>query len=121
MPGQMKLILGLFIGVIFIAVPVLTTLGSVVQKTVSRSIVEADPQALRVRRRGLLFGKTEQIPADELEELRFDQKNCLAAMSDKKTLRFGEGLPREEQEWLRRIILKAVTTEDRAAERVETQ
>lgn len=95
------------------------------------SIVEASPDGLRVTFKGLLFSRTQVISSDDLEELRFKSTTrngglfgivemgtgreqqltepSLEAVSDKAISNFGAGLSGEELEWIRAVILKAVT------------
>ena len=71
-------------------------------------------QALRVTTRGAVFTNTVEISSGELEELRIDSERgaaFLIAVSDKKTVKFGEGLPQAELEWLRAVLMRAVAAE----------
>lgn len=109
-PAQMKWIFGGFFGLFFVLVPVGATLGALIAGVTRRARIEADAGSLRVTRKGLLFSRTMTIPGEELEELRLETtaKRQLAAMSDRRTERFGEGLSEPELEWMRAVILKAI-------------
>lgn len=109
--AQVKWIYGGFMGLFFILLPIGFALGALIAGTTRRVRVEADVQSLRIRRTVLIFSRTATISGEELEELRLDSKGKpqLAALSDRRTEHFGEGLSREELKWMRAVILKAVT------------
>ncbi|MCY3023734.1 MAG: hypothetical protein NTW87_32540 [Planctomycetota bacterium] len=113
MPGEMKWLFGGFFGLFFILMPLASSLGMVLAKLKRRSEIEADGRGLRVTTHGVVSSKTVEIPGEELEELRVEQagsEHRLAAVSDKQTARFGEGLPPDELEWIRGVILKAIAS-----------
>lgn len=74
--------------------------------------IRAGPEGLRVRVRGLVFTRNRFLPQGELEELRFEKDarfaGRLAAVSDRRILRFGGGLPERELEYLRVQLIKAL-------------
>jgi hypothetical protein len=73
--------------------------------------IEAGPEELHVRRRGLILGRRWVIRAEELEELRIESR-FLVAMSRNQRVAIGAGedlLSREELEWLRDVITRVVT------------
>jgi hypothetical protein len=101
---------------IFVLVPLLGVLISTFSNR--GCTVEASPDGLRMTSKGAFFNRTRVISSDDLEELRVKSSTprnasaigpCLEAVSDKQFARFGNGLPREELEWIRAVILKAVT------------
>jgi len=132
-PTHVKWLFGFFFGVLFVLLPLLSILGAVLAKVRRKIPVAADPSVLRLATQQLLLTKTEEIAGADLEELRLETSSgqielssalaslrpakagepggpyVLAALSNKKILRFGEGLPREELEWIRQVLLKALT------------
>ena len=96
--------------------------------------VIASPESLRVEHGGMLFTKTVEIPADELEELLLPRKRLLAdishlppiidwlvrnigkgnlkgieARSDRDEVSFGKDLDYDELKWLHAVIMKMMT------------
>jgi hypothetical protein len=70
--------------------------------------IEAHPGGLTVRRRGLIFRTTREIPSAELRELRA-AKGRLRAIGRQRVVAFGhDGLTPAEVGWLRDAITKAV-------------
>lgn len=110
-PTEVKLIFGVFVGGIFMLLPLASTIGMAVARLKRRCQVEADSYSLRVTMQGAVSSKSFEVPSKELEELRIEENRgeyCLAAVSDKQTVRFAEGLPRAELEWIRDVMLKAL-------------
>ncbi|HYF48010.1 MAG TPA: hypothetical protein VEJ63_01290 [Planctomycetota bacterium] len=80
--------------------------------TKTRWQVTADPQGLRVTTMGVVRSSTDEMSADKLEELRVHYsgtQTSLLAISDQKTIRFGAGLSSAELEWMRALIMKALS------------
>jgi hypothetical protein len=74
--------------------------------------VVASAQELRITQPGLLKLRVDGIPISELEEIRIEGEGkwCrLAALSDRQTVRFGQGLPREELVWIQTVLQKALS------------
>ena len=67
--GNGELIFSLFIGVFFIAVPILLSLTQAVRKARMSQHITADPHSLRVRTKGPGQKKDVTIPCAELEEM----------------------------------------------------
>lgn len=83
-----------------------------------RETVTVSTRGLRLKRRWLLSASTQEIPADELEELAVStqrpnpltgQGGPIVARSDTCTLEFGSGLSDPERRWLRDVIFYLVT------------
>jgi hypothetical protein len=111
-PVGVKLFFGLFIGGIFMVLPVGTGAFQLLSQLKRSAVVEADPTLFRVTTQGLLRARTVEMRTAELEELRLDGRRgafALAAISDRQIARFGEGLSHEEQEYLRGEIQAAIT------------
>ena len=74
--------------------------------------VRADPQGLRVHVRWLGLSWTHALPSGELEELRVEKdprfETRLAAISDRKIVRFAHGLTEGEARYLRAFLVKAL-------------
>jgi hypothetical protein len=90
----------------------LIVLGAILRQAHQKITVSADPDHLCLTTKIFLLNKTEEIAGKDLAELRLENhagQNNLAALSSKKILRFGYGLPREELEWIRQVLLKALT------------
>ena len=97
---------------LLIWLPLLIILGALLLQVRRKVTVSAAPAGLRLTTKNILFSKTEEIAGKDLEELRLENqsgKYNLAALSGKKILRFGAGLSREELEWIRQVLLKALT------------
>jgi hypothetical protein len=107
MPSQIKWKFGLLIGT-----QLLHLLGFILHLMYGKITVSADPNSLRLATKNVLLRNTKEIASADLEELRlvkhFGLYN-LTARSRKKILRFGYGLSREELEWIRTVLLKALT------------
>jgi len=112
-PPGVNLLIGGIICFFFIILPFLGLAGGAISDALSRTRIEASPEALKVTRRGLLFSRTTTIPSSELEEIVVgapgSYDDSLTARSDKVTISFGDGLPLEERKWLRAAIIKAVS------------
>jgi hypothetical protein len=70
--------------------------------------IEANPAALTVRRRGLIFRRTDEVTSDDLRDL---QVSCgrLRAIGRERIFQFGnDDLSPAELEWLRAAITKAL-------------
>jgi len=120
MPTAVKVALVAFIGVFFIAIPVLMGVGFATRGVRVRKTVEVSPRELRVITRGAVRRKAVAIPADELEELLVVPAKRAAgalarsgkvvlARSDRAKAVFGEGLPDEELAWLRAVVWNVVS------------
>jgi len=81
--------------------------------------ISADSVGLRVVTIGPVRRRVEEMSAKELEELRVSGRNGdpasnlrvgLLAISDRKKLRFAEGLSRMELEWMRTLIMKTLSS-----------
>jgi len=113
----------IFIGVFFIALPLLLVWGQAIGSAVARSTVTVSSEALEVRRKGLLFGKTTRIAMAELEELEigggagarssafFGAGSIIKARSDRGSVEFGAGLSKQELEWLCDVIRYMAVTD----------
>jgi len=114
----------IFIGVFFIALPLLLVWGHALGSAVARSTVTVSSDALEVRRKGLLFGKTIRITMAELEELEigggrrgarssafFGAGSIIKARSDRGSVEFGAGLAKQELEWLCDVIRYMAVTD----------
>lgn len=124
-PGPMMWVMGLFIGVFFVAVPLLVTWGAAFSSAKARTKIEVSPRLLQVSVTGLVRTKTTAIPTDELEELELirpgksDARNLQAAFggasevilarSDQASVSFGVGLSKNELEWMKAVIQSVVT------------
>ncbi|MGD0092651.1 MAG: hypothetical protein ABSE73_22290 [Planctomycetota bacterium] len=109
----LKLFSSAFIGIVFIMSLALTIVHAVLRLK-RRAVVEVDSYSLRVTLQGAFFSKHVEIPGEELEELLFEKHQgeyCLTAMSKKWSVRFGQGLPRPELEWIRAVALKALAAD----------
>jgi hypothetical protein len=109
-----KYIFGGFIGIFFVLLPISVAVLPIFTQMTQRWEVEADPIRLRVTTRGMLTRKTEEIQCDDLEELNYtnikaNQDTALRALSDEKTILFGAGYNYAELDWIRRVILKAIS------------
>ena len=103
-----------FIGFFFVFLPIAAGLTPLFIHMTKRWEIEADPIKLRVVTRGLIFSRTDEIQCDHLEELKFSESRAnkdpgLKALSDNKTVEFGAGYPYSELDWIRRVILKAIS------------
>jgi hypothetical protein len=100
------------IAALVILLPVAVTFRSVWLYARYGCEVVANAKRLRVMQPSLLKLKVDEIPCSELEELRIEGEGkwCrLAALSDKETVRFGQGLPREELVWIQTVLQKALS------------
>jgi len=127
MPLFVKLIFCGFLGVFFIALPLVAIAGGALSAARTATQVAVSPHELRVTTKGLMFTRTAAIPSSELEELEVAAAsraskggpraafsamgggNVLIARSDNATLSFGAGLSLEELRWMRAVIWNVVT------------
>jgi len=91
--------LGILYGTFFVVLP----------QAFVRYNIEAHPGGLTVRRRGLIFRRTREMPSNELRELRAHSWG-LEAIGTKQLVRFADNkVSGAELVWLRDAIEKAVT------------
>jgi len=129
MPREMKIVFLSFIGV-FMAVPLLGLFARGLAKARRREVITVTPDLLQVMGKGLLPGKTIEIPADELEELELagglagaastEQvpallqklvagKGGITARSDRTSVTFCKGVPYAEREWIYAVVKNMLT------------
>jgi hypothetical protein len=113
MPWEMRLIFTSFISIFFILLPVGGTFVGALSHIRRRWEVTATPQELRVVTHGMLGRRETAIPAGKLEELRLESSKlrgyAIVAVSDDASAPFGQGLSREEANWIATVIRHAVT------------
>ena len=116
--GPAKVSTGLVVGVVA-AIAVVAIAVQIVVAMNTRWEVSADRDGLRVTTIGPVRRHVEEMSAAELEELRVAGRNGdpssnlragLLAISDRKKLRFAEGLSRDELGWMRTLIMKALSS-----------
>ena len=133
-PEIFKIVFGAFFGVFFLLLP-LTAFAGLALANARRSYeICVSPDMLRVREQGLLRVKVTEISSDELEELilplgpgagrvnleqapKFIRNLFLAtgkspgilAVSDRATVNFARGLPRQELRWIHAVISQIMT------------
>jgi len=75
-----------------------------------RTRVIASPGGLRVERRLGFVQRTEQMRADALEELALTRVRApaITARGGKTAVRFGQGLPEAELEWIRAAVARVL-------------
>ncbi len=128
MPFEMKCFFCGFLGLFFILLPLAGSLTVILQGIKTTSQVVVSPHEIQLTRKGLFRSKTETIPSDELEELRIvkpqhavasNRKRSLTmilggeliiARSDKTRIVFGQGLPRDQLEWVKSIVHKVLVS-----------
>ena len=128
-PPPMRIALLLFTAV-FMAVPLVALFARGLSKMRRREIITVTPDFLQVTMKGLLFSKTTEIPADELEELELtgpvDSRSTLVgapavlqsfmtkqggitARSDRTSITFCQNLPYAEREWIYAVVKNMLT------------
>lgn len=129
MPRTVRTVFLAFIGV-FMAVPLLAMFGRGLSKALRRATITVTPDVLQVTVKGLIFGKTTEIPADEIEELELAgglaasvsteqvpaflqklvaTKGGISARSDRTSITFCRNLPPAEREWIYAVIKNMLT------------
>lgn len=115
-PGRWILVA--ILGTFFFVVPIVWLVVYVLSKRSLGGTAEATPDELRVTCKQLIGFRTITIPSAELQDLRIETlptrrmapaRHLLEAGSKKEYVLFAYGLPRQELEWIRAVILKAVT------------
>jgi len=129
MPRPIKIAFLSFIGV-FMAVPLLALFARGLAKARRREVITVTPDLLQVTGKGLLPGKTIEIPADELEELELAgglagavsteqvpallaklmvAKGGITARSDRTSVTFCKTVPHAEREWIYAVVKNMLT------------
>ena len=115
-----------FVGLFCLVVVGVSIVPSLMSAT-RRERVTASPRGLRVRRRSCFGGRTREIPAGELEELKLTaasrrdpfslrrRSRVISARSDRRVLEFGLGLSDDELVWLRDVVKMIVTAPGKGA------
>jgi hypothetical protein len=70
--------------------------------------IEANPAGLTVRRRGLIFSRTDEVAADDLRDLQVSCGRLRAIVSDRIVSFGNDDLTSAELEWARAAITKAL-------------
>ncbi len=99
--------------------PIVSLVGYIISRRSLGGTVEASPNELRLTCKRLIGYRTKVISSGDLQDLRIETlptrrtapaRHLLEADSKKEFVLFAYGLPRQELEWIRAAILKAVTT-----------
>ena len=114
-PLLARLIFAVIPFVLFAVLPVGGAVFSLLRQARTRYEIHVSRDLLRVTKQGVLFSRTQEIRAHELEEINMMhlrdtphqtpfQEEHIIARSAHRTIRFAGHLPLEEREWIRRAI-----------------
>jgi hypothetical protein len=106
-PG-FKWLMGLPFAVACFTLPGLILFQGILWPAFRRTRVIASSGGLRVERRLGLLQRTKEMRADAIEELALTRVRApaIAARGRKTAIRFGQGLPEAELEWIRAALAK---------------
>lgn len=107
MPGAVRYIFMAFLG-LFIIIPALAGFSIVTKALGSGAEVEASPDYVRLRRKGLLGWRTTELSADDIEEVAVRGLSTggreIVVVSDEKVISFGRMLEDGEKRWVAKVI-----------------
>jgi hypothetical protein len=108
-PG-FKWLMGLPFAIACFTLPGVILLQGIVWPAFCRTRVIASSGGLRVERRLGLLQRTRELRTDEIEELALTRVRAPAvtARGGKAAVRFGQGLPEAELEWIRAAVAKVL-------------
>jgi hypothetical protein len=108
-PG-FKWLMGLPFAIACFALPGVILFQGILWPAFCRTRVIASTGGLRVERRLGFLRRTKEMRADAIEELALTRLRApaITARGRKATIRFGQGLPEAELEWIRAALAKAL-------------